>query len=74
MTEQKRWLMSIIYRTDNGPVVVDYEIEELDEIADIVERGPDWNAILDISVQLMNVREEGLSLQVPIQTIRGSND
>ena len=64
---EKRWSASITYRTENGPVVVDYSIEELDELAEIVERGPDWNAILDITVQLSRVSEDGVTLQMPVQ-------
>lgn len=29
-----------------------YDIEELDELAEIIERGPDWNLIKDITITL----------------------
>ena len=64
---EKRWCMTVIYRGEVGPVVVDYDIEELDEVSEIIERGPDWNAILDISIQLSRVSEEGVTLQSPLQ-------
>ena len=65
--DEKRWFMSVTYRGEVGPVVVDYDIEELDEVSHIIERGPDWNAILDIAIQLSRVSEEGVTLQLPLQ-------
>lgn len=62
----KRWHIAIIYRGEAGPVVVDYNIEELDELSDLVERGPDWNSILTISVEL-NSPDESVVLQSPLQ-------
>ena len=47
-----RWKATLIYRTDNGPVDVEHTFEELEELHDIVERGPDWNCIEDITIQL----------------------
>ena len=61
-----RWLLTIIYRCESGPCVVDYGIEELDEIAEIVERGPDWNSILSMDVALRNP-DESVVLQSPVQ-------
>jgi hypothetical protein len=66
MSDTKRWLLTIIYRAESGPCVVDYDIEELDEIADIVERGPDWNAIMSIDCELQSP-DESVVLQSPIQ-------
>ena len=61
-----RWQMSVIYRGESGPVVVDYDVEELDEISDLIERGPDWNSIEDISIQLRDP-DESVFLQSPLQ-------
>lgn len=47
-----RWTAVITYSTDNGPSEVTYDIEELDDIQFIVERGPDWNSIMDIRITL----------------------
>jgi hypothetical protein len=47
-----RWHACINYRTA-GPVLdVHHDFEELDELHDLVERGPDWNAIESIVVTL----------------------
>ncbi|WP_370677573.1 hypothetical protein [Pleomorphomonas sp. PLEO] len=48
----KRWTATIAYRTDAGPKNSVYGIEELGEIQDIVERGPDWNSIDQITIKL----------------------
>jgi hypothetical protein len=48
----KRWLATVTYRSNAGPVSVTYDIEELDEIQQLVERGPDWNSIIDIRIVL----------------------
>lgn len=47
-----RWLAEITYMTDAGQNVVQHDVEELEDLHDIVERGPDWNAIDEIKVTL----------------------
>jgi hypothetical protein len=46
------WVMSVTYRTENGPNIVEFDLEEIWDAHDIIERGPDWSAIIDISIQL----------------------
>lgn len=41
----RRWLAEITYRTESGPNVVPHDLEELDELHDLVERGPHWDTI-----------------------------
>lgn len=45
-----RWRATITYRSENGPIDVDHYIEEIDELHDIVERGPHWDTIREIRV------------------------
>lgn len=59
----KRWIAKVTYRSEHGTVDVDHEIEELDEIAEIVERGPDWNTIETIEIQLAEPFPPGLTLE-----------
>lgn len=48
-----RWQMSVTYRGgDAGPIVVEYDIEELFEIHDLIERGPDWNTVMNVDIKL----------------------
>jgi hypothetical protein len=49
---EPRWRATISYSGDAGPYDVLHEFEELAELQEIVERGPDWNAILDIKIEL----------------------
>jgi hypothetical protein len=47
-----RWKATIHYRTNAGPVDVEHDIEEIEELQDLVELGPDWNAIDRIEIIL----------------------
>ena len=47
-----RWIATIFYRSENGIVDVCHEIEEICDLHDLVERGPDWNAIDRIEIRL----------------------
>lgn len=59
-----RWKAVIWYQTDSGePLDVEHGIEELEELHDIVERGPDWNTILYITVTLDRKSDEGLTIE-----------
>lgn len=57
MTEEadKRWKVSITYLHDDGPRKTVTFIEEIVELNDIIEHGPDWNAMVDCRITL-NVR------------------
>jgi hypothetical protein len=50
MGEYQRWMAEITY-TDGTPPEV-FAFEELLELQDIIERGPNWNAIDRIVVML----------------------
>lgn len=52
MSETSRWLAIVTYRTDSGPITVEHNIEELEEIHDLVEAGPSWFAISSIKITL----------------------
>jgi hypothetical protein len=47
-----RWHATIYYRTDDGFTDVEHDIEEIEELQDLVEHGPDWNCIDKIVVEL----------------------
>lgn len=48
----KRWRVDIGYRHEGGVQVQTFFVEELEELHDRVEAGPDWNAITGILVAL----------------------
>lgn len=58
-----RWRAVVRYRADHGPVEVEYDIEELDELPDLIERGPDWNCVIAITITLARVSTPGLTLE-----------
>jgi len=47
-----RWLVIGKYRTNAGINEVDHQFEELFELHDLIERGPDWNCVESIHIQL----------------------
>lgn len=58
-----RWKVTILYRAEHGPVDVVYYIDELCELEDLVELGPDWNTIVRIEITLNQVHTPGLTLE-----------
>lgn len=58
-----RWHAVATYRTKTGPLDVHHDIEELDELRDLIEAGPDWNAIIDIRITLARVCTPGLTVE-----------
>lgn len=47
-----RWKAVVYYRTFKGLLDIEHPLEELDELQDLVERGPDWNCIDHITITL----------------------
>lgn len=45
-----RWSATVLYRTDTGLVDVSHDIEELEDLHQLVESGPDWNTIEKIEI------------------------
>lgn len=58
-----RWHATIYYRSESGGVDVEHDFEELEDLHDIVERGPDWNAIDKIVVTLARKTDESMTLE-----------
>ncbi|MBB2692178.1 UNVERIFIED_ORG: hypothetical protein GGI62_003348 [Rhizobium esperanzae] len=54
MTDEanKRWKVCITHRFDGGPRTTVFFIEEIAELDDIIEHGPDWNALVDCRITL----------------------
>lgn len=60
---QPRWNVVLNYRTNSGPVDVHHDIEELRELEDIVEMGPDWRTLIDAQITLNRYREPTLTVE-----------
>lgn len=58
-----RWHVEITFRTEAGDNLVEHYVEELEEVAPIVERGPDWNTIVDIRIQLAQISSPDLTVE-----------
>lgn len=58
-----RWRVTVVYRTDTGPLDVTHYIEELDELHNLIELGPNWNTIEQITVVLARVGVPGLTVE-----------
>jgi len=48
----KRWTVIAWYWTDAGLIDVETMIDELDELQDLIERGPNWYALDRIEIRL----------------------
>jgi hypothetical protein len=58
-----RWKATIYYRSGFGLIDVEHGIEEIEDLQDIVERGPDWNAIDKIVITLDRKAYDGLTIE-----------
>jgi len=60
---RKRWSASIFFRSGAGLVESRHAIEELADLQDIVEGGPDWNTIERIEIRLARVTTPGMTIE-----------
>lgn len=58
-----RWKAVIHYRSEMGLIDVEHGIEEIEDLHDIVERGPDWNAINHIVITLDRKTDDALTIE-----------
>ena len=68
-----QWIADVTYRTKKGPVDVRHHMEELLELHELIERGPSFLCIEDISIRYvspigtpgMTVEDEKKNLKSP---------
>jgi len=48
----KRWTATATYRAESGPLDVDYDFDEFDELGMLMERGPTWDTIIKVKIVL----------------------
>lgn len=58
-----RWHVVLRYRTDAEIVDVHHDIEELEELASLIERGPDWNCLVDCVVTFNRTSTPDLTVE-----------
>ena len=50
--EDLRWIVRVSYRGNLGVLDNEFHVEEFTELEEIIERGADWNCIIDIVITL----------------------
>lgn len=58
----KRWRVEATYRTEGEPLVLVHEVEELEEVQDWVEVGPDWRALIAVTITYQRAGDPGQCL------------
>jgi hypothetical protein len=58
-----RWIATVYYRSASGIIDVQHDMLELDELHDLVERGPHWDCIDRIEVVRADGRNRALTLE-----------
>ena len=61
-----RWIATVHYRSDLGLIDVQHDLIELEELHDLVEAGPHWDAIDHINI----VRADGADRALTIEEAR----
>jgi hypothetical protein len=55
-TVRPRWVATVSYVHDDGIRKVKHAFNEIEDLDEIIERGPDWNCIKKITVRLSDYR------------------
>lgn len=58
-----RWVATVHYRSDSGLIDVTHDMLELEELQDLVERGPHWDTIDRIEIVRADSRNLALTLE-----------
>lgn len=53
-----RWMATVWYRTDAGVIDVEHTFEELSDLHDLIEAGPDFYAIDRIEIRINPLRSD----------------
>ncbi|RWI29429.1 MAG: hypothetical protein E5X43_02140 [Mesorhizobium sp.] len=48
----KRWKAVLVYGHQNGPITIEHYLEEISELHNIIEHGPDWNTLIACTVTI----------------------
>ena len=59
-----RWRSIVCYRSDNGIIDLEYYLDELEDLHDIVELGPHWDTIVKIEIfRVFHVQDETMTIE-----------
>ncbi|MER8370388.1 hypothetical protein [Mesorhizobium sp. M1378] len=48
----KRWKAVLVYAHQNGPIAIEHFLEEISELHNVIEHGPDWNSLITCTVTI----------------------
>ena len=57
------WRATVKFRTENGPVDVQYDMAELYQLHNLVEHGPHWDSIIDIRIVRARLSDGPLTIE-----------
>lgn len=61
--EDARWHAVIHYRTETGTRDVEWYLEEIEDLHDRVEHGPNWDTITGIEIKRVNPLDRDLTVE-----------
>lgn len=60
---RKRWRIVAVYASEHGDIDVEHFVEELEDLQEIVEAGPNWYALKHIAVFLNVPDDQRITLE-----------
>lgn len=67
MGEPIRWIATVYYRTRAGLVDIVHDLHEIEDLHDLVEAGPHWDAIHKIDIRRASNTEQLLTVEEAAQ-------
>lgn len=64
MPFKPRWIATVTYRTNDGPLDVAHDIEEIADLHELIEAGPSWDTIIKIDIRRVNPIFPDLTVEV----------
>jgi len=61
--EQPRWIANINYRFEEGVRGILIGFEEISDLGQIIEMGPHWDSIVDITIQRLRDADETMTVE-----------
>lgn len=58
-----RWVATCFYRSAEGVIDVDHGFDEIEDLQQIIERGPDWRTLDRIEIRLRQNSSPGLTIE-----------
>ena len=58
-----RWIATVFYRCESGLIDVQHDLEEIEELHDLIERGPHWDTIDHIHIVRSDKHYEALTVE-----------